>query len=164
VYGQPAGLRLLQVLEEAAVDPFTADQAATVGAAIGLSATHVWTLLHHLTAGRRITRLKKGMYGFVDPATGTLRAQSFAIGAALVTPSAVSHWSALQHWGLTDKSRRWSRSPLRLAPEEQTPTVGLLIGPSGRSTDCDMSMSRWLVNGTSASNTFASASVIACPC
>jgi predicted transcriptional regulator of viral defense system len=102
-YGEPAGLRLLQALEQVAVDPFTAGKAATVGAGIGLTPPHVWTLLHHLTASGRLTRLKKGRYGLVDPATGALRAHSFAIGAALVTPSAVSHWSALQHWGLTEQ-------------------------------------------------------------
>lgn len=31
------------------------------------------------------------------------KAHPFAIGAAIVSPSAVSHWSALQHWGLTDQ-------------------------------------------------------------
>src|SRR5690606_37912345 len=61
------------------------------------------SLLHRLSTSEAITRLKKGVYAINDPLTRLPRAHPFAIGTALVTPSAISHWSAFQHWGLTDQ-------------------------------------------------------------
>lgn len=102
-YGELAGVRLLGALEAAGLDPFTVAQATVEGAALGLSARHVTSLLHVLSASALVTRLKKGVYAVNDPVTRLPRAHPFAIGTALVTPSAISHWSALQHWGLTEQ-------------------------------------------------------------
>lgn len=102
-YGETAGVRLINALEGAGSDPFTASQAAREGAALGLTRTHIIRLLHLLTTGGWISRVKKGVYAINDPVTRAPRAHPFAIGAMLVTPSAVSHWSALQHWGLTEQ-------------------------------------------------------------
>lgn len=102
-YGELAGLRLLDALETAGLDPFTVADAKTQGEAMGLSASHATSLLHRLSASGRLTRLKKGVYAINDPLTRLPRAHPFAIGRALVTPSAISHWSAFQHWGLTEQ-------------------------------------------------------------
>lgn len=102
-YGEPAGVRLLAALETAGTDPFTSGQAVQEGGALGLTPRHTITLLHRLASGGWITRIKKGLYTMNDPVTRLPRAHPFAIGTALATPSAVSHWSALQHWGLTEQ-------------------------------------------------------------
>lgn len=102
-YGELAGVRLLGTLEAAGLDPFTVAQATAEGAMLGLSARHVASLLHRLSASALVTRLKKGVYAVNDPVTRLPRAHPFAIGTALVTPSAISHWSAFQHWGLTEQ-------------------------------------------------------------
>lgn len=102
-YGQLAGLRLLDDLETAGLDPFNVADAKAQGKTLGLSATHTTSLLHRLSASGRLTRLKKGVYAINDPLTRLPRAHPFAIGTALVTPSAITHWSAFQHWGLTDQ-------------------------------------------------------------
>ncbi|MPZ50807.1 MAG: hypothetical protein GEU75_16160 [Dehalococcoidia bacterium] len=102
-YGEPLGLRLVGLLEAAGQDPFTSLDAEREAAAIGLSKPHTLRLLHQLTAAGRLTRLKKSHYAINDPVTKQPRAHPFAIGTALVTPAAVSHWSALQHWGLTEQ-------------------------------------------------------------
>ncbi len=102
-YGDPAGIRLIAALEGAGIDPFTVAQATGRGSRLGLTPRHIITLLHRLAASGRLTRIKRGLYGINDPVTRTPMAHPFAIGAALVEPSAVSHWSALQHWGLTDQ-------------------------------------------------------------
>jgi len=102
-YGELAGLRLLDDLETAGLDPFTVADAKAQGKTLGLGASHTTSLLHRLSAGGRLTRLKKGVYAINDPLTRLPRAHPFAIGTALVTPSAISHWSAFQHWGLTDQ-------------------------------------------------------------
>lgn len=102
-YGEPAGLRLLAALESAGRDPFSAQEAGQEASSLGLSRSHVHNLLNELTAAGRVTRLKKGLYAVNDSLTRQPRAHPFAIGCALVTPSAISHWSALQHWGLTEQ-------------------------------------------------------------
>lgn len=121
-YGEPAGIRLLQALETAGQDPFTTRQAAEAGASLGLSTRHVATLLHRLAAGDWLTRIKKGLYALNDPVTRLPRAHPFAIGAA-IAPSAVSHWSALQYWGLTEQvpTTVTLSSPVRTFPPRGGP-------------------------------------------
>ncbi len=102
-YATPLGTRLLAALDSAGSDPFPTQRAAQAGTSLGLSAPHTITLLHELSAARWTTRLKKGVYAINDPITRLPRAHPFAIGTSLVTPSAISHWSALQHWGLTEQ-------------------------------------------------------------
>ncbi len=48
-------------------------------------------------------RLQRGLYAPVDRATLAPRAHSFTVGTSLVQPAAVSHWSALAHWELTEQ-------------------------------------------------------------
>lgn len=100
-YGEPAGIRLITALESLGLEIFTVGQAASQGASLGLTRSHTITLLHQLAVGGWLTRVKKGLYAINDPLTQQPRAHPYAIGASIVTPSAVSHWSALQHWGLT---------------------------------------------------------------
>jgi len=102
-YGEPAGVRLLAALETVGADPFTSGQAVKEGSVLGLTPRHTITLLHRLASGGWITRIKKGLYAMNDPVTRLPKAHPFAIGTTLAIPSAVSHWSALQHWGLTDQ-------------------------------------------------------------
>lgn len=102
-YGEPAGIRLLTSIESTGADPFTAAQAVRQGAEIGLAPSHTTTLLHQLAEAGWLTRVKKGVYAINDSATKMPKGHPFAIGAAIVAPSAVSHWSALQHWGLTEQ-------------------------------------------------------------
>lgn len=96
-------MRLVTALESAGTDPFSSADAQREAEVLGLSKAHTLTLLNRLTEAGRLTRLKKGLYALNDPATGEPRAHPFAIGTALVTPSAISHWSALHHWGLTEQ-------------------------------------------------------------
>ena len=113
-YGEPAGVRLLAIIEGTGADLFTAAQAADQGAELGLTPGHIRTLLHELADGGWVTRVKKGLYAINDPVTKLPKAHPFAIGTAIVPPSAISHWSALQHWGMT----------------EQLPTTVMLSSPT----------------------------------
>ena len=72
-------------------------------ARLGLTPERAITILHRLVAAGWITRVKKGFCAVNDPVTRLPKAHHFAIGTAMVTPSAVSQWSALQHWGLTEQ-------------------------------------------------------------
>ncbi|MDO8671742.1 MAG: hypothetical protein Q7O66_09990 [Dehalococcoidia bacterium] len=125
-YGEPMGIRLVTALESTGADLFTTTQAVRQGMEIGLSAGHTATLLHHLSEGGRISRLKKGVYAINDPASRMPKPHPFAIGGAMVVPSAVSHWSALQHWGLTEQvpSTITLSSPIRtFPPDDEGPSI-----------------------------------------
>jgi len=117
-YGNFAGIRLLSAIEGTGTDPFSIAQATQLGAPLGFSPRHTITLLHRLETAGWITRIKRGVYALNDPVTRLPRAHPFAIGTALVTPAAVSHWSALQHWGLTEQVPLavFVSSPTRINP------------------------------------------------
>lgn len=102
-YGEPAGVRLVAVLEGVGTEPFTVAQAVHEGAALGLSSRYAVDLLHRLAASGWVTRIKKGVYAINDSVTKMPKTHVFAIGTAVVAPSTVSHWSALQYWGLTEQ-------------------------------------------------------------
>lgn len=122
-YGEPAGIRLLVALEAAGRDPFPTDHATETARALGLGSGHTSKLLHQLARGGWLIRIKKGLYALADPITGQPRAHPFAIGTAIVVPSAVSHWSALHHWGLTEQipNTVTVSSPVRTFPSESHP-------------------------------------------
>lgn len=130
-YGELAGTQLLTALEAAGQDPFTVAQANGEGTSLGLSSRHVVSLLHRLAASGSITRLKKGVYALNDQLTRLPRAHAFAIGTALVAPSAISHSSALQHWGLTEQvpSTIMLSSPTRTFPPSDRRRQAAAAGP-----------------------------------
>jgi predicted transcriptional regulator of viral defense system len=121
-YGDPLGVRLTNTLETIGADIFTAAEAVDQGATLGLTATHVRKLLHQLADSGLLMRVKRGTYAVNDPVTRAPKVHPFAIGAALVTPSAISHWSALQHWGLTQQipSTVTLSSPSRTSPDARS--------------------------------------------
>ncbi|MBI2857319.1 MAG: hypothetical protein HYX95_03265 [Chloroflexi bacterium] len=133
-YGRATGLRLIAVLEAVGADPFTIVQAVDQSATLGLTPRHTLTLLNRLSVGAWVTRIKRGVYAINDPVTKLPKAHPFAIGAALVAPSAVSHWSALQHWGLTEQV---PATIMLSSPRRTFPHVG--EAQSGRPA--------WLVSG-----------------
>src|SRR3989442_1786215 len=100
-YSSTAGLRLLAQLPESGF--FRTEAALRAGAGLHLSDAHVRKLLHDLAASAWVARLQRGLYAPVDRATEAPRAHPFTIGTSLVQPAAVSHWSALAHWELTDQ-------------------------------------------------------------
>jgi predicted transcriptional regulator of viral defense system len=119
-YGAPLGIRLIAELDTSGLDLFPVAQAIEAGHALGLSRGHTNMLLHQLAAAGWVTRLKRGLYAVNDTVTRLPRSHPFAIGTALVSPSAVSHWSALQHWGLTEQipSAVTLSSPRRTFPPQ----------------------------------------------
>jgi predicted transcriptional regulator of viral defense system len=132
-----AGLRLLAALETAGLDPFTVAEAKAQGEPLGLSESHTTSLLHRLSTSGRLTRVKKGVYAATDPVTQLPRAHPFAIGTALVTPSAISHWSAFQHWGLTEQ-----------IPDAVTLSSPTRTFPPSRESEVPGMRPAWMVAGT----------------
>lgn len=108
----PLGISLLRHLTDQGLRIFSTAQAQAAGLKIGMNPEYVSEALHHLKNGGWVTRLKRGVYAIAayGPAP-----HEFAIAMALVTPSAISHWTAMHYHHIT----------------EQTPNKVFAITPKG---------------------------------
>ncbi|NOR82537.1 MAG: hypothetical protein GQ526_03490 [Ardenticatenales bacterium] len=79
---------------------FSVEQAHPVAKDLGLTESQLRWDLSHLAHSGWLVRLKRGLYAVQPPLNGS-DLHPFAVAAALVQPSAISHWSALAHHGLT---------------------------------------------------------------
>ena len=60
-------------------------------------------ILSNLAKHGRLLRLRRGLYVSIGLLTENANTHPFVISAYLIQPSAISHWSALQHHGLTEQ-------------------------------------------------------------
>lgn len=102
-YATSTGIRLLELLVERHGEVFAASEAVEAGRSLGISRSHAYKLLHDLTRSAFLRRLPKGLYVVASSLAGGVEPHSFAIATHLVRPSAISHWSALHHWGLVEQ-------------------------------------------------------------
>lgn len=99
-YAQSQGMTLLNQLVEEVGPLFTTERARTIGAELNLSPQRVRSLLSQLTAAGWIERIKRGAYAVRTPLFGA-EIHPYAVASMLVSPLAISYWSALAHHGFT---------------------------------------------------------------
>src|SRR5581483_7589415 len=102
-YAEVQGLRLVDALRGRGRRIFTTHDARDVATALAIPLATLSWLLTQLARAGRLLHLKRGLYAIDDSRYGGAAPHPFAIATALVTPSAISHWSALAHHGLTDQ-------------------------------------------------------------
>ena len=123
------GIELVRKLSAAGQRVFTADAAREVAPSVGLSSGYFRQALHHLVRDGWMVRLKKGLYALAGAVPGTSPLHEFEIAMALVSPAAISHWSAMSHHGLTEQVPRrvfvltTARAVPRLRGKKATPAV-----------------------------------------
>jgi predicted transcriptional regulator of viral defense system len=100
------GLALLRALAEQGLSTFSVADARAAGRGVGVADSYLSVLLHRLQRGGFIHRIKHGTYALATGLPGFPEAHPFALGMALVQPSAVSGWAALNHHGLTEQIPR----------------------------------------------------------
>ncbi len=100
------GTRMLKALTDDGLRIFTISQAKRIGETMGIPRTMVKYLLRGMTHNGGITRLRRGLYALSTMVLGGATIHSFSIATHLVTPSAISHLSALHHHGLTEQVPR----------------------------------------------------------
>jgi predicted transcriptional regulator of viral defense system len=105
-YANPLGLRLLRQLIDEGRFIFTTDDARIVASRLGISDTSLSQVLPRLVEGGWLSRLRRGLYAGTGGLPGTLHIHPFAIATRVVTPSAISHWSAMNYHGLTEQVPR----------------------------------------------------------
>jgi len=99
-----AGINILRRLTQDGLRIFTINQAKEVADQLKINREYVAEALHHLKKGNWIVRLKRGIYalsadsGFGDPP------HEFEIAMALVSPCAISHWTAMHYHHLTQQA------------------------------------------------------------
>lgn len=105
-YGRAKGIKLVEALVDGGRFVFTTAEAQVEGQRLGLSPGSILVTLTTLAKAGWILRLRRGLYATTGTLPGGLELPAFAIATALVTPSAISHWSALSHHHLTDQIPR----------------------------------------------------------
>jgi len=126
------GTRLLQQLLQHGKRLFTIEDAALAAEAIP---SHQLTkVLSRLAQQGKLLRLRRGLYlvmGLFDK-----KPHPFVIATALTQPSAISHWSALHHHGLTEQiplvvtastPNKVLTPSMRKAKTQQTPSTRLHV-------------------------------------
>ena len=101
-----AGVELVRKLAAEGDRIFSTDRARQLAPAVGLSQGYLRQALHHLARSGWLIRLRKGLYVISSAMPGTSPVHEFEIAMALVSPAAISHWSAMHFHGLTDQAPR----------------------------------------------------------
>lgn len=102
-YSDSLGLQLLREQANEGLYIFTTKEAQPAAQRLGISETHLRKLLHRLVASGWLIRLRDGLYAGPRKMSGGIDIHPFAIATRLVSPSAISHWSAMNHHGLTEQ-------------------------------------------------------------
>jgi predicted transcriptional regulator of viral defense system len=103
-YAQVNGLHLLEAAVQQFGPVFSIDQLESMTEKTATRSRLRWTVSALIQSGR-LEPLKRGMYVLKNPPPG-MELHPFAVAAALVQPSVISHWSALAHHGLTTQVPR----------------------------------------------------------
>ena len=102
LYGTPAGVSLARALANAGAFIFTTADARRL-APRDVRVSQIPALLKLMVDAGWLVRLRRDLYAGTGRLPGGVDVPAFAVATALVTPSAVSHWSALAHHDLTDQ-------------------------------------------------------------
>ena len=101
-YGISAGVALAGTLAQSGRYVFTTEDALGL-APKGVGARRVSYLLKALADAGWLLRLRRDLYAGTGSLPGGVDIPAFAIATSLVSPSAISHWSALAYHDLTDQ-------------------------------------------------------------
>jgi predicted transcriptional regulator of viral defense system len=99
-----AGINLLRSLATHGLKVFTINQAKETGLLLGINPNYIAEALHHLQKGGWIIRLKRGVYSFSGNSGFGEPPHEFEIAMALVSPCAISHWTAMHYHHLTQQT------------------------------------------------------------
>lgn len=104
--GAKSGILLLRHLAEEGLRIFRLNQARALAEEYGISQSYIPVILHHLKRDGWVISLQRGVYALGPALIGGFPLHEFEIAMTLVSPAAISHWSAFHHHGLTDQIPR----------------------------------------------------------
>ncbi len=97
------GIELVRQLAAEGDRIFSTSRAREVSTRVGLKDSYLLEALHHLSRNGWIVPLRRGLYALSSSVPGVAPVHEFEVAMALVSPAAVSHWSALHFHGLTEQ-------------------------------------------------------------
>lgn len=98
------GIHLLRHLVAGGLKIFTVSQANVAASQLKINPGYVTQALHHLVKAGWIVRLKRGVYALSHDSGFGQAPHEFEVAMALVSPSAISHWTAMHHYHLTQQA------------------------------------------------------------
>lgn len=102
-YSETQGIRLLKEMAAHGRFVFSTDDAKEVSAQAGIPQNYVRQVLSQLVKAGWVQRLRRGLYAWGGTLPGGAQIHPFTVATQLVQPSAISHWSALNHHGFTEQ-------------------------------------------------------------
>lgn len=100
------GIELVRLLAVEGDRIFSTARARELAPRVGLKDSYLREALYHLQRTGWIVALHRGLYALSPTVPGVMPAHEFEVAMALVTPAAISHWSALHYHGLTEQTPR----------------------------------------------------------
>jgi len=100
------GMELIRRIAAEEDRVFSTERARELAPEVGLKESYLLEALCHLRRNGWIISLRRGLYALSASVPGVTPAHEFEVAMALVSPAAISHWSALHHHGLTDQTPR----------------------------------------------------------
>lgn len=100
-----SGIELLRRLSADGKRVITLDDARSYGSEVGISELYLTQAFHYLEKAGWVTRLQHGLYA-IQPPLINAPIHEFEIAMHLVSPAAISHWSAMSFHGLTEQIPR----------------------------------------------------------
>lgn len=97
------GIHLLHQLFSQGKRIFTMEDARIAATSGKIPQKQLRKILSNLANHRKIVRLRRGLYSSIGLLPDPTQRHPFVVSAYLIQPSAISHWSALQHHGLTEQ-------------------------------------------------------------
>jgi predicted transcriptional regulator of viral defense system len=100
------GVELVRRLAAEGERIFTTERAREIGAEVGLRESYLLEALYHLRRTGWIISLRRGLYALSSSLPGVSPAHEYEVAMALISPAAISHWSALSYHGLSEQAPR----------------------------------------------------------
>jgi predicted transcriptional regulator of viral defense system len=100
------GIELIRRIAAEGDRVFSTERARKLASEVGLKESYLLEALYHLHRNGWIVSLRRGLYALTASIPGVTPAHEFEIAMALISPAAISHWSALHHHGLTEQTPR----------------------------------------------------------
>ncbi len=100
------GIDLVRLLASHGDNIFSIERARELAPRVGLKDSYLCEALYHLRQNDWIVPIRRGLYSLSSAAHGGISPHEFEIAMNLASPAAISHWSAMNHHGLTDQIPR----------------------------------------------------------
>ena len=100
------GIELIRLLASEGNRIFSINRARELAPRAGIKDSYLCEALYHLRRNDWIVPIRRGLYALSSTVSGAIPTHEFGIAMNLTSPAAVSHWSAMNHHGMTEQIPR----------------------------------------------------------